>query len=214
MPRCGHEGGGMSETKLAINPGVSVVFEGLDRTGKTTQRELLRDVLAPETVVFAHMPSGFVPFTGRVYDALEAKGEKPASGLAQQLAHLACHAESIERLVEVTESKALVLDRWWWSTLAYGWYGGSVEQSGLSEKSFLDLIGTIWSPVTPSVVFVFLEPHQLDSNNNQGVEAGYRALLQQYPDLAVIVPNDTQDATHDFVVETLVGRDLAHGLKN
>jgi dTMP kinase len=210
MPRCGHEGGlAISDAKLAINPGISVVFEGLDRTGKTTQRELLKDALAPETVVFAHMPSGFGPFTRRVYDALEAKGEKPASGLAQQLAHLACHAESIAQLVEVTESKALVLDRWWWSTLAYGWHGGAVEQSGLSEKSFRDLIRTIWSPVTPSVVFVFLQPHQLDDNNHRGVEAGYRALLVQYPDLAVIVPQDTQGATHDFVIETLIARGLA-----
>ena len=199
----------MSQVTLAMNPGVTVVFEGLDRTGKSTQLDLLKAVLAPESIVFAHMPSGFVPFTHRVYEALEAEEEKPSSGLAQQLAHLACHAESIGRLVEATRSKALVLDRWWWSTLAYGWYGGSVEQSGLSEESFRDLIAAIWSPVAPSAVFVFLEPHQLDSNNNQGVEAGYRALLDQHPDLAVVVSSDTPEATHAFVVQSLVQRGLA-----
>jgi dTMP kinase len=200
----------MSHATLALDPGVCIVFEGLDRTGKSTQLGLLRAALAPDSVVFAHMPSGFVPFTRRVYEALEAEGEKPSSGLAQQLAHLACHAESIGQLVEATKSKSLVLDRWWWSTLAYGWYGGSVEQSGLSQESFRDLIAAIWSPVTPSAVFVFLEPHQLDSNNNQGVEAGYRALLDQRPDLAVVVSSDTPEATHGFVVQSLVQRGLAH----
>jgi dTMP kinase len=202
----------MSQATLAIDPGVTVVFEGLDRTGKSTQLDLLKAALEPESVVFAHMPSGFVPFTQRVYDALEAEGEKPSSGLAQQLAHLACHAESIGQLVKATKSAALVLDRWWWSTLAYGWYGGSVEQAGLSEQSFRDLISAIWSPVTPSAVFVFLEPHQLDTNNNEGVEAGYRALLDQNLDLSVVVSGDTQEATHRFVVQSLVQRGLAHRL--
>ncbi|MHB1289507.1 hypothetical protein [Georgenia sp.] len=104
-----------------------------------------------------------------------------------------------------------MLDRWWWSTLAYGWYGGSVEQSGLSEASFRDLIDTIWSPIVPSVVFVFLEPHQLDSNNNKGVEAGYRALIEQHPDVAVVVHSDSEDAVHALVVETLSERGLASG---
>ncbi|WP_144999480.1 dTMP kinase [Kocuria marina] len=201
----------MFEGTLVIQPGAVVVFEGLDRTGKSTQLSRLRDALVPESAVFAHMPRGFGRFTERVYAALEGEtvDEKPSSGLAQQLAHLACHAESITHLTESAASSGLVLDRWWWSTLAYGWYGGSVEQSRLSEAGFLELIDTIWSPIVPSVVFVFLEPHQLDSNNNEGVEAGYRALIEQHPDLAVVVHSDTEHAVHALVVETLLKRGLA-----
>jgi len=184
------------------------VFEGLDGTGKSTQLRMLRSVVDEGSVVFAHMPTGFVPFTRRVSCALEVDGEKPSSGLAQQLAHLACHAESMEHLVDAVEAGALVLDRWWWSTFAYGWYGGSVEQSGLSEESFRDLVQTIWHPIAPSLVFVLLEPHQLDSSNTDGVEAGYYTLIQQNPDLAVVVPNDTPARTHDFVIETLSRRGL------
>jgi energy-coupling factor transporter ATP-binding protein EcfA2 len=200
----------MSHVTLALNPGVSVVLEGLDGTGKSTQLSMLKNALDPDTVVFAHMPSGFTQFTRQVYEALESEGEKPSSWLAQQLAHLACHAESIEQLVAATNSRALVLDRWWWSTLAYGWYGGSVRESGLSERSFRDLIDTIWAPVVVSVVFVFLDPYRPDSNNVVGVEAGYRTLLDQYPDLAVVVSDGFRKDTHDFIVRTLVQRGLAH----
>lgn len=202
----------MSEGTLAIRSGAVIVFEGLDRTGKSTQLERLQDSLVPDSAVFAHMPRGFVRFTERLYAALEGQTveEKPSSGLAQQLAHLACHAESIGRLTEAAASKALVLDRWWWSTLAYGWYGGSVQQSGLSEASFVELIGTIWSPIVPSIVLVFLEPHQPDSSNNDGVGAGYRALIEQHPDLAVVLRSGTEDATHKLVVDTLLERGLAH----
>ncbi|MHB1289824.1 hypothetical protein [Georgenia sp.] len=92
----------MSEGTLAIQPGTVVVFEGLDRTGKSTQLSRLRAALVRESAVFAHMPRGFGRFTERVYAALEGEtlDEKPSSGLAQQLAHLACHAESIRRLTE------------------------------------------------------------------------------------------------------------------
>ncbi len=206
----------MVKTHQTIRAGTSIVFEGLDRTGKSTQLDMLRDALDPDSVVFAHMPSGFAPFTNRVYAALEAKdmngvvnqAEKPSSGLAQQLAHLACHAESMSHLVEATQRGGLVLDRWWWSTLAYGWFGGSVEQSGLSKESFQELIGAIWHPIKPAVVFVFLEPHQLDSNNNAGVEAGYRYLLSEAPQSTVVVPNDATDRTHEFVMANLAERDL------
>lgn len=201
----------MAKGTLTIEQGAVVIFEGLDRTGKSTQLSRLRAALVPGSAVFAHMPRGFGRFAERLYAALEgeAVGEKPSSGLAQQLAHLACHAESIAHLTESTASSALVLDRWWWSTLAYGWYGGSIQRSGLSEGSFRELIDAIWSPIVPSVVFVFLEPHQIDGNNNEGVEAGYRALIGQHPGLAVVVDSDSENAVHALVIETLLERGLA-----
>lgn len=202
------------DTKLSIRSGSVVIFEGLDKTGKSTQLERLRTVVDTDSTVFAHMPSGFTPFTKTLYSALEgeAVAEKPTSGLAQQLAHLACHAESILELRRAIENQSLILDRWWWSTLAYGWYGGSVEQSGLSETSFRELIQTIWAPVVPSVVFVFLEPHHLDNNNTDGVEAGYRAIVKEHSDLAVVIPADTEESTNALVIETLLSRGLAvHG---
>lgn len=202
----------MSETDLVIRPGAVVVFEGLDRTGKSTQLERLRSAVGNDSTVFAHMPSGFTPFTKGVYAALEGAtaDERPTSGLAQQLAHLACHAESIRDLERAVETQSLILDRWWWSTLAYGWYGGSVEQSGLSEGSFRELINTIWAPIAPSVVFVFLEPHHVDGNNTEGVEAGYRALIEKHSDLAIIVPSASEESTYTLVTETLLKRGLAY----
>jgi len=106
----------MRRVSLRLHPGTTIVFEGLDRTGKSTQLKKLSGDLDSGSVVFAHMPSGFTPFTHKIYGVLESKRRKPTSGLAQQLAHLSCHAESISSLVEAARSKALVLNRWWWST--------------------------------------------------------------------------------------------------
>src|SRR5205814_6354238 len=119
---------------LRLTPGSVIVFEGLDRAGKSTQLSMLARVVEPSSAELVHMPSGTTPFTQGVYSLLE-RGEL-VSGLARQLAHLACHAENHQALVAATEVKALVLDRWWWSTVAYGWYGGPVRQSGLPEADF------------------------------------------------------------------------------
>lgn len=199
----------MKRTRWALRPGSVVVFEGLDRTGKSTQLQMLADVLDSSLTVFAHMPSGFTPFTNHVYEALEAKGEGPSSGLAQQLAHLACHAESIASLLQAVDSKTLVLDRWWWSALAYGWYGGSVEQSGLSEASFRELIRTIWHPILPALVFVFLKPHQVDQSNAEGVELGYQRLVAEHAGIAVAVPALGPNETHVFIIDELRRRGIA-----
>ncbi|MBX3115782.1 MAG: hypothetical protein KF808_00375 [Cryobacterium sp.] len=202
----------MPQTDLVIRPGVVVVLEGLDRTGKSTQLERLRAAVGDGSTVFAHMPSGFTTFTKSVHMALEGAtvDDRPTSGLAQQLAHLACHAESIRELERAVEMQSLILDRWWWSTLAYGWYGGSVEQSGLSEGSFRELIKTIWSPIAPSVVFVFLEPHHVDVNNTEGVEVGYRTLIEEHSDLAVVVPSGSEESTYALITASLLERGLAY----
>lgn len=206
----------MAKTDLIIRRGAVIVFEGLDQTGKSTQLNGLRGSVDAESTVFAHMPTGFTTFTERVCRALEGEtpDEKPTSGFAQQLAHLACHAESVPDLKRAAETRSLILDRWWWSTLAYGWYGGSLKQSGFPESSFKQLIDTIWSPITPSIVLVFLEPHHLDPNNAPGVQEGYRALLKEHAESAVVVPIGNEEETHSFVTETLLDRGLAARVEN
>lgn len=197
----------MSNQKIQLRAGEVIVFEGLDKAGKSTQIEALSGSLDPATVLFAHMPSGVTEFSQRLYEALESTA-KPKSGLAQQLAHLACHAENMPALLATVESKGLVLDRWWWSTLAYGWYGGSVRGSGLSEAAFNELIHSIWDRIVPSVVFVFLTPHQADENNASGVEAGYRVLMKRDPDRTVLVPSLSPADTHRMIMDELQRRDI------
>lgn len=197
----------MEDFTLRLVPGSVIVFEGLDRAGKSTQLAMLTQVVEPSSAELVHMPSGTTPFTQGVYSLLEQDG--PVSGLARQLAHLACHAENHHALVAATEVKALVLDRWWWSTLAYGWYGGPVRQSGLPEADFHRLIKAVWAPITAAVVFAFLEPHEDDDNNSDAVASGYRALIRQHPGVAVPVPDLTVQQVHTFITDELTARGLA-----
>jgi dTMP kinase len=191
---------------LRLRTGSVVVFEGLDKAGKSTQVELLKQRTDVAKTTWAHMPSGFSAYTQSIYQLLETN--PPTSSMSQQLAHLACHAESMAALAAVPSAGALVLDRWWWSTVAYGWYGGALRSSGLEWSAFRAIVNHIWSPIAASAVFLFLTPREADANNVDGVSEGYRLLADEDPGATVLVPDLSPEATHQFLVDALAQADL------
>lgn len=187
--------------QIRVRPGALIVFEGLDKAGKSTQVDLFRRHIVPGTAAFPHMPSGDTAFTQGVYRLLE--DHPPRSGLARQLAHLSCHCENVPGILAYLDTQAVVLDRWWWSTMAYGWFSGDVPATGLSEPAFDELVRTIWGPVTASIVFLFLSAREEDPNNASGVEAGYRELARSHRAPVVSVPELTVTETHQFIIDKL-----------
>src|SRR5258708_36870334 len=113
----------MPGDNVRLRPGTLIVLEGLDRTGKSPQADALKALRWAEPApVFAHMPSGLTALTGEIYRLTE---HTPiTSPLARQLLHLACHAENIDTLARARQTSGVVLDRGWWSTVAYGWSRG------------------------------------------------------------------------------------------
>jgi thymidylate kinase len=190
----------MTPSTLTLRAGSVVVFEGLDKAGKSTQLARMKQVIDAGTT-FAHMPSAFSDFTAKLYRVLE--DAPPTSPLARQLSHLACHSEAMPTLVQATSGGALVLDRWWWSTLAYGWYGRGGTDLGIDEHSFRTLVDSIWAPIRADVVFLFLHPCAEDSNNVDGVADGYDKIADQSPMTVLRVPVMAEDEAHEFLVAEL-----------
>lgn len=165
-----------SSSPLTLSAGSVVVFEGLDRAGKSTQLDRMKQAIDPAGTTFVHMPSGFSGFTIGVYGLLEDTHKAPTDPLARQLAHLSCHSESMPMLVEKASTGALVLDRWWWSTLAYGWHSRGGTDLSIDEHTFRTLIEAIWAPICADVVFLFTHAYEADNNNVDGVSNGLLVL--------------------------------------
>lgn len=191
----------MISSSLTLKAGSVVVFEGLDKAGKSTQLARMKEVINAAGTTFVHMPSGFSDFTARLYRVLE--DAPPRSPLARQLSHLACHSEAMPTLVATTSGGALVLDRWWWSTLAYGWYGRGETDLSIDEHTFRNLVDSIWTPIRADVVFLFLHAYAADGNNVDGVAEGYDKIADQSPITVVRVPIMAEDETHEFLVAEL-----------
>lgn len=195
--------------RFALRAGSLIVLEGLDRSGKSTQGSRLADLswIDPRPT-FTHMPSGFTKLTKAIYGLTEK--EKITSQLARQLLHLACHAENMSTLTSARR-QGVVLDRWWWSTVAYGWYAGALGAAGVPEEVFFGIVDAVWRGQSADIVFLFTTPFENDELNRDEVRRGYEILADRYSNVAVRVPATTPEDTTDFLCTELRSRGLLIG---
>lgn len=205
-------------SNIVIPAGKWIVFEGLDATGKTTQMEKLRNAgasLFGEDLLpfFTHQPSGGTRLGQFVYEFTE---QVPiVSPLARQFLHLASHAEHYEVVIaHELRRRAVFQDRCWWSTMAYGYFGGSLSESEeIGLRQFLDVIQwPVWEGMEglkwfPDVVFLFTHPWAEDPHNTANVASGYGWLQEHFSkeDKSVVVPVPAlpDGEVTKFIFETL-----------
>jgi len=199
----------MTELPLQLRPGALVVLEGLDRSGKSTQRDRLAKLAwAQPPPVFVHMPSGLTELTAGIYSLTERVAIR--SSWARQLLHLACHAENMPAITEARRQGGVVLDRWWWSTVAYGWYAGQLATAGITKALFRGVIDSVWAGQTADIVFLFTTPFEHDELNRDEVARGYTDLAAEHPAITVTVPMAAAEATTAFLITTMRDRGLLY----
>jgi hypothetical protein len=144
--------------------------------------------------------------TSSIYSLTE--NSQISSPLARQLLHIACHAENIGPIADARARHGLFLDRWWWSTVAYGWYGAGLAGSGLNESVFYGLIESVWSSQQADVVFLFMTPYERDRLNRDEVRSGYAALAAEHTSVTITVPPADPEETTGFILANLRVREL------
>lgn len=196
---------GSGSSALTLRPGALVVLEGLDGAGKSTQRDILSQrAWAPPGPRFMHMPSGTTALTEDIYRVTEH--HRIDSLLARQLLHLACHAENRPHLEDARSRFGVILDRWWWSTVAYGWFGGL--DAVVPRERFFGAVDMVWSGLQADVVFLFAASHTDDRKNTEAILRGYRWLAERQPDVAVEVPGGDIPSVTAFILDELGRRGL------
>lgn len=203
-----------------VKPGAVIVLEGLDATGKSTQHERMERAcmgmghgtapLFDPVPLFLHMPSAGTEVGQAVYEMTEALTEA-LDPLARQFLHLASHAHSVKTLIKpaLKEGTPVILDRWWWSTVAYGWYGSKrVRNAFPSPIDFYDMVGRAWQGVNSDLIALFMHPHKEDSHNTDAVASGYAALAKEYPDKVVLIEPGDEGAQNEQLFDAMLARDL------
>lgn len=199
-----------------LKPGAVIVFEGLDGTGKSTQHERLEaGVYHPSmgipmfdgTPSFIHMPSGHNVVGEMVY-ALTESGRK-LNPLTRQMLHLAAHAQELTHIREtIAAGEAVFLDRFWWSTVAYGWRG-DVKEAFPDIHAFTDLCRWVWRGVVPDVIFAFMHAHVEDEHNDEEVTEIYQWLgRNSFHDRIVWVEPGTEAQQNMQILQEMVRRGI------
>ncbi|MCU1525395.1 MAG: uncharacterized protein JWO18_2289 [Microbacteriaceae bacterium] len=192
---------------FTFNPGTIVVLEGLDGTGKSTQLDALRRSDSGETATsYLHMPSGFGEVTPRIYEILESSHR--LNPLARQLLHLASHAENRDAIQGALLKGSVVLDRFWWSMVAYGLSDPNFGFSPGDKAAVQSLIDSIWADTTPDIVFLFTVIHDPDHRNKPEIVKTYELMAARHPERTVKVPDGDSDRVTEFVIAELADRQL------
>lgn len=192
---------------FTFRPGSFVALEGLDGTGKSTQLQALRQLDAGKpAAAYLHMPSGVGELTSQIYKLLEVN--TVMNPVARQLLHLASHSESRVTIQDALKSSSVVLDRFWWSTVAYGLSDpqfGFGPDDAATVKALMD---SIWADAAPSVVFLFTSVHDADHRNRIEVMNAYAELAAKFSPTTVLVPDGDIGSTTEFLLAELERRSL------
>lgn len=143
--------GGKSRTR-----GDLVVLEGPDGVGKSTIAKALADRLQREgtEVLLLSFPGREQGSLGKlVYELhhdLHSFNVTQVSPTSLQVLHIAAHIDCIERTIfpAIAKGKTVILDRFWWSTVAYGSTDG-VPVEVLDAMVALER--TAWGAMLPDV---------------------------------------------------------------
>lgn len=175
-----------------------VTFEGLDRSGKTTQVELLRSALERDggEVVATREPGG-TPLGEEIRRLLLHAAEM--SAWAEAALFAAARAELVAGVIRPALERGahVISDRYVDSSLAY-----QGVARGLGIDCVLDLNLAAVEGLLPQRTFVLLaEPHDLieraadepdriereEESFGERVAGGYRQLVERFPDRIVAV---------------------------
>ena len=127
------------------------VFEGIDHVGKTTIVQSVKERLISNSfsVISLSFPGRTAGTLGNLVYNIHHNTDKYLDHIDQlslQMLHIAAHIDNINNIIipNLNEGKIVLLDRFWWSTYAYG-IGNSIDISYLQkiidvEKSLLEKV--------------------------------------------------------------------------
>jgi dTMP kinase len=167
---------------------VFVTFEGIDRSGKTTQARMLAAALGPDAMLVRE-PGG-TPAAERIRDLV--KGDTQLSPIAETLLFGAARAELVRDVIRpaLEAGKVVVSDRYIDSTVAYQ---GGARGLGIEVVERLNdwITGGLWPDVTflleipaPSASARGGEPDRFEREGEQlqqAVAAAYEELAARHP---------------------------------
>ncbi len=161
-----------------------IAFEGPDGVGKSSLAEaivqrLRDDGIAAEGISLPGSETGTLgDHVYRLHHDQTQFGIDSIDPTSLQLFHAAAHVDQIQSqiLPHLKQDRWVVLDRYWWSTIVYGWANGADEHS---LHLMRQLAKHHWQQVSPLAVFLVDRPFQATDPKTRHIRDLYQRLATE-----------------------------------
>ena len=198
-----------------------ISFEGIDKSGKTTQTSLLAQYLEERghRVLKTSEPGG-TKLGKKVKEILLAPSHPQMSKISELLLYLADRAEHVEKIIKpaLAQGKTVIIDRFADATLAYQGYGRELEIEWIEELNRIVTQG-----ILPDITFLLdINPslarqrgkkkdriEQEEQSFHQRVHQGYLELAKSHPQRIKVVPGEETPEVIHFTIREMLSPYLA-----
>jgi len=164
--------------------GKFIVFEGIDRSGKSTQIELLKSQYKNNEAIFLFDPgsTGLGLQIRRIVK--EGIGEEKIDDGAELLLFTAARAQICNSIIipALKEGKTVFCDRFFASTMVYQGFSKSMQRTGV----ILELHEQFCNNLTPDLTFLFTLPIEIyrergkNSDRRENVKDRFEGKQEEY----------------------------------
>lgn len=203
-------------------PGQLLIFEGPDGTGKTTlslrlvewltsQGHHARYVSSP-----GHIEGSLGELIYNIHHSPERYGLHGITPATKQLLHVAAHIDAIHTTISpaLESGEIVVMDRFWWSTVAYGKVSGMDPES---LRLMIDLELHHWSHHRPTAIFLLVRSTPARMEHSSAVhnllEDAYAELeeieKEKYAVHRISTARTIEESLYDILSLVKVGTSLA-----
>jgi thymidylate kinase len=162
------------------------VFEGIDAAGKSSiarefHRQLSTKAVPSKLLAFpGNSPGTLGQLVYRLHHASKECGVDTLTATSLQTLHIAAHLDAIESIILPTLEAGhnVVLDRFWWSTWAYGIVGGVPAEV---LKTLIEAECRLWAHWKPQHLFYIYRSSNIHEDNSktcQQLKKAYAQLLK------------------------------------
>lgn len=204
------------------NLGKFIAIEGIDGSGKSTQRQILTQLLTQQgkNVINTHEPTRQGPIGKLIHDVLQADVKIPLVGLQYLFsADRAVHQESVT-IPALRKGDTVVSERCFWSAVPYGLTDReniNYENEGEPLLTAYSILSLYHQFLLPNVTFYLDIPVEVaverlaemskqkeiyeKKEKLEKIKKGYDLLLKKFPDEFVVI--DGQQPVEKITAEIL-----------
>lgn len=193
-----------------------IVFEGLDKTGKTTVSQRVAEKM--NNSIWTRQPGcEILSKENSFFKDLRkfCKENSDVDVLTKFFAFQMDRVEQINKIIipSLNEGKTIICDRWSLSTYAYQYYGEELYKI-IDKKTFKFLIEIANKNIVPNNIIYFSkqlkrkneDKDYFDKKNKKyfnRVKKGYKEVLKDFENVLEVYPKNSIEETANYILEKI-----------